>query len=473
LALLLSSAAGFFLCSALDSGTGLILFLAAFFLMFLGSVFLIRFITMRLKRHIGKLSDFAQKTADGHLEERMSFSDLEEFNALSDHLNNLMENMGQLNKARSDFLSRMSHEIRTPINAITGMSQIARATNSPAKIQDCMVKIEESSRHLLGIINDIIDFSKLEANKLVFHNEIFSLKHDLDFISSLFSPKASATDIKFSIVEQGIQHDGLTADILRLNQVLINLLSNAFKFTAVGGIISLSVEELFFMDGEAIYRFTIKDNGIGIESEQAKHLFTPFVQANTQIAGNYGGTGLGLVISKNIVELMGGEIELDTAPGRGSAFSFTIRVKAEESSGISTAELKKDINLPDFTGKRLLIVDDIEINREICSELLKETGIKMESAENGKVALEKFEKADTGYFDMIFMDMQMPVMDGCTATEKIRHSEKPDAQKVKIIAMTANVMQEDVQKVYDSGMDGYIAKPIDISEVYQIMTEKF
>jgi CheY-like chemotaxis protein len=222
--------------------------------------------------------------------------------------------------------------------------------------------------------------------------------------------------------------------------------------------------------GESVYAFAVSDTGIGIEPEQAKKLFTAFVQANAGMTKKYGGTGLGLVISKNIVTKMGGDIELDSIPGEGSTFSFTIRVAAQVEADRVPQEEEESV-APDFRGKRLLIVDDIEINREIAVEILRETDVTMETAENGQIALDMFLAHPEGYYDMILMDMQMPVMDGCEATEMIRASNHGDAEKIKIVAVTANVMRDDIARVYASGMNGHIGKPIDFGEAYRIMAQ--
>jgi CheY-like chemotaxis protein len=366
----------------------------------------------------------------------------------------------------------MSHEIRTPINAIVGMAQIANSSEHIPKIKDCLKKIINGSNHLLGIINDILDFSKLESGKLSLNEQPFFITEDMDFINSMFKTKAEEKSLDFKVVVSNIKHDCLTTDKLRLNQVLINLLSNAFKFTPEKGTITIAVEELFFQSDEGSYRFTISDTGIGIEPDQAKKLFTPFTQANAKISTSFGGTGLGLVISKNIVQMMGGDIELDTIPGKGTTFSFVIRVKAKEAE-VGQTQLAATDAVPDFAGKRILIVDDIEINREICTELLLETGVIMDTAENGLEAFNKYFNSNENFYDMILMDMQMPVMDGCEAAEKIRSSRREDAKAIDIVAMTANVMPEEIQQTRRAGMNGYISKPVDRLDMFRVMRTLF
>jgi CheY-like chemotaxis protein len=384
----------------------------------------------------------------------------------------MAENMEKMaSEPGRDFLSRMSHEIRTPVAAIVGMVTIAEKTENIQKIKDCLAKIKEGSAHLIGIINDILDFSKMEAGKLMLNEEAFILSEDLAFIDSMFKARAAEKNLHFRVTVSNIEHDCLITDKLRLNQVLINLLSNAVKFTPANGSIEVTAEEVFYQDGEGMYRFSVKDTGIGIDPQQAKKLFTPFTQANEKISTSYGGTGLGLVISKNIVQLMAGDIEIDTFPGKGTTFYFTIKVKAELGDAVQK-NMKADV-VPDFSGKRLLIVDDIEINREICLELFRETGAEMETAADGQQAFEKYLKNDAYYYDMILMDMRMPVMDGCEATKKIRACSRKDANSIFIVAMTANVLEEEIKQAHDAGMNAHIAKPLDIADAFNVIKNLF
>ncbi|GHU67474.1 hypothetical protein AGMMS49983_18710 [Clostridia bacterium] len=430
----------------------------------------IRSLLQKLKAGGEKLGKFLAFASAGHLEKRIETDDADAFAEIEKNLNIMMENLEKMSRAKSDFLSTMSHEIRTPMSAIIGMAQIAQAASDRERIRDCLQKIEDNSKHLIGVINDILDFSKIESGKLLFDEQMFSLKEDLFFIESMFQAKVEEKNLTFKLSVKDIKHDGIITDALRLNQVMINLLSNAVKFTDAGGKIGLLVEEIMHVNGESVYSFAINDTGIGIAPEQAKKLFTAFVQANAGMTKRYGGTGLGLVISKNIVEKMGGDIELDSVLGEGSTFTFTIRVPAQTEMIRAEVDAEGD-ETPDFHGKRLLIVDDIEINREIAAEILRETGVEMETAENGQVALDMFLNQPEGYFDMILMDMQMPVMDGCEATKLIRESRRSDATEIKIIAVTANVMRDDIRRVMKSGMDGHIGKPIDFGEAYKIMTQ--
>ena len=385
-------------------------------------------------------------------------------------------------RAKSDFLSRMSHEIRTPMNAVIGMTQIAKTTEDMHKIRSCLEQVESSSNHLLGVINDILDFSKIESGKLLLDISDFSLSEDLDFIISMMSPRARDKGIDLILRIENIQNDGLSADSLRLNQVLINLLSNAIKFSPKGSDVLVRVRELGSEDGFSTYSFEVTDRGIGISEYYASKLFRPFEQADGSITRNYGGTGLGLVICKSLVEMMGGKITLDSKEGEGSTFAFTIRCASKpkiEKKVDDHAELldSSDFN---FSGKRCLVVDDIDINREIILELLSVTKLAMETAGNGQEAVEKVNASGPGYFDIILMDMQMPVMDGCTATRQIRRMEenwiaegRGKDRKIPIIAMTANVMKEDIDRAIESGMNAHLGKPIELETTLKMIQEHF
>jgi signal transduction histidine kinase/CheY-like chemotaxis protein/HAMP domain-containing protein len=375
--------------------------------------------------------------------------------------------------AKSEFLSRMSHEIRTPMNAIIGMAQIAKSSNEMEKLRSCLERIGSSSEHLLGIINDILDFSKIESGKLSLDITAFSLTENLDFVISMMLPKARQKNIEFHLTVENILHDGISTDSLRLNQVLINLLSNALKFSPDGSEVELKVREIGWENGYGDYSFSVTDHGIGISEEQVERLFRPFEQADGSITRRYGGTGLGLIISKNLVEMMDGKIGLESKEGKGSTFTFTIHCKAQTAIDlqIKSADGEPVPENYNFFGKRCMLVDDIDINREIVIELLSDTGLTIETAENGKEALEKFLTAGEGYFDVILMDMQMPIMDGCTATESIRKLDRNDAREIPIIAMTANVMQDDIRHAKESGMNAHLSKPIELKTLLNVLRD--
>ncbi|GHS98307.1 hypothetical protein AGMMS50276_19870 [Synergistales bacterium] len=426
----------------------------------------------RLRHSVSKINRFLSLASLGHLESRITPNENDSFveiTEIMDGLNVMMENLEKMSRAKSDFLSSMSHEIRTPMSAVIGMSQIAKKSADLNRIKDCLQKIEDNSKHLVGVINDILDFSKIESGKFLLDAQLFSLRENIDFIRSMFEEKTSEKNINFEVVVENVTNDGIVTDSLRLNQVLINLLSNAVKFTDPGGMVRLSVKEIAHMNDESVYSFAVSDNGIGIDPAAAQKLFSPFVQASASTTKKYGGTGLGLVISKSIVEKMGGDIELESELGEGSTFSFIVRVQSQPLAK-TAEEMASGDTAPDFRGKRLLIVDDIAINLEIAVEILRETGVEMETADNGKKALDMFEASPIGYYDLIFMDMQMPIMDGCESTKSIRELGREDAKSIKIIAVTANVMRDDIKKAMEAGMDGHIGKPIDFTEAYKTMS---
>jgi CheY-like chemotaxis protein len=280
---------------------------------------------------------------------------------------------------------------------------------------------------------------------------------------------AKQKDIEICLNIENLVNDCLSTDSSRLSQVLLNLLSNAVKFSPAGSEILLNVSETDHADGHSTYSFTVTDHGIGISEEQASLLFRPFEQGEGGMNRSYGGIGLGLAISKSLVEMMGGGIEMQSKPGEGSTFSFTVRCRARHSLAKETED--GETAVCDFTGKRCLVVDDIEINREIAEELLSYTGLSLETAENGAEAVAKFKASPEGWFDIILMDMQMPVMDGCSATREIRAIDRGDSKTIPVIAMTANVTDEDVKQAAASGMNAHISKPVEPEAVMKVLQE--
>jgi signal transduction histidine kinase/ActR/RegA family two-component response regulator len=364
-------------------------------------------------------------------------------------------------RTKSEFLANMSHEIRTPINAVTGMTAIARNSTDITRIHDCLDKIGLASRQLLGLINDILDMSKIEAKKFELAREPFALEAMIRNVGSIIGVRTTEKkQLLLTEVAEDIPKVVL-GDEMRLSQILLNLLSNAVKFTPEGGRISLAIRKTGEQDGKAAIEIVVSDTGIGITPEQIGRLFNAFVQADSGTAKRFGGTGLGLAISKSLSELMGGGISVSSVPGEGS--SFTVRVLLEQGSrdipGIAHA------NSPaasyHFEGRTLLLAEDIAINREIVIALLEDTGITIDCAENGKAALEMF-SSSPGRYDMIFMDVQMPVMDGYEATRAIRRLDLPRAKTIPIVAMTANAFAEDVENCRKAGMNDHIAKPVDV-----------
>lgn len=384
------------------------------------------------------------------------------------------------NLAKSEFLSRMSHEIRTPMNGIVGMSTIAMQNiDNTDKIKDCLEKVIMSSKHLLALINDVQDMSKIESGKVELRHESFNFRAFLQDFENLYGEQAKSKGISYETVLASDLEVQIIGDSLRLNQVLSNLLSNALKFTPAKGIIKLRVSKTG-EDQENVYlRFEVIDTGCGIAEENYDKIFESFEQENVDVTYKYGGTGLGLSIVKRFTQLMGGGIHVTSVQGSGSTFTVDLPFGKIKESGKPTrfsdidgrSDLARDCYVIDydFKGKRILLVEDNELNREIAEELIGATGASVESAEDGVQAVKKFKESAEGYYDLILMDVQMPHMDGYEATRCIRALGRSDAQKVPIFAMTANAFAEDVQKSREAGMNAHISKPLDIRAVYKQM----
>ncbi|MDR0852804.1 MAG: response regulator [Clostridiales Family XIII bacterium] len=379
-------------------------------------------------------------------------------------------------KAKGDFLARMSHEIRTPMNAIIGMTTIAKRTRDPEKVRYCLDKVDVSSRQLLNIINDVLDMSKIDANKLEIVPAPFDFEQMIQDVISVVKVKLEEKNQHFQLAMTDIFTRKLISDELRLTQVLINLLNNAMKFTPEGGTITLKVDEI--VSGNILH-IEVADTGIGIDPENQDKLFHSFEQADGGITRQFGGTGLGLAICKRIVDLMGGNIWIDSVLGEGSNFIFEIPVSWDDKvlapmneHGVRMVEELPDA--PDWREKTILLADDIDINREIVETILSESEVGIVFAENGEEAVEAFKKSPE-LFDLILMDIQMPKLDGLGAAKAIRAlaDEIPKAGDIPIIAMTANAFKEDVEQSLSSGMNGHIAKPVEIDELFAILTRYF
>lgn len=384
------------------------------------------------------------------------------------------------NLAKSEFLSRMSHEIRTPMNGIVGMSTIAMQNiDNTDKIKDCLEKVIMSSKHLLALINDVLDMSKIESGKVELRHESFNFRAFLEDFENIYSEQAKNKGIRYETILAGDIEVQIIGDPLRLNQILSNLLSNALKFTPAKGMIKLRISKIGEGAESVDLRFEVIDTGCGIAEENYDKIFESFEQENLDVTYKYGGTGLGLSIVKRFTQLMGGSIHVTSVQGSGSTFTVDLPFGKVEETGEPArfsdindqSDLAKDSYVVDydFKGKRILLVEDNELNREIAEELIGATGASVESAEDGVQAVEKFKSSAEGYYDLILMDVQMPHMDGYEATRCIRALERSDARKVPIFAMTANAFAEDVRKSKDAGMNAHISKPLDIRAVYEQM----
>lgn len=389
--------------------------------------------------------------------------DVTESADLQKKLEAALEEARSASKAKSNFLSTMSHEMRTPLNTIIGMCGIGKDAPELSRKDYAYEKISEASVHLLSVINDVLDMSKIEAGMLTLSNEPFYLKKAINKALAVTNFRIEEKNLRYSFnIGDGVP-DIIVADDHRLTQVLTNLLGNAVKFTPEGRGIHLAVSLIDARDDYCSLRFDVIDEGIGLSKEQQEHLFESFVQAQASISREYGGTGLGLAISKHIVESMGGEIWVESEQGQGATFSFTILADiGRKEDLISTpVEAKK---LPDYRGYRLLMAEDLDTNREILQTILERSNMQIESALNGAQALQLF-GANPGRYDLIFMDVNMPLMDGYAATRAIRALPDHRAKSVPIIAMSANVFKEDVDRCLESGMNDHIGKPINVNEL--------
>lgn len=378
----------------------------------------------------------------------------------------------QANESKSAFLARMSHEIRTPMNAIIGMTNIAKrkleeGDCDKAPILTHISQIEASSQHLMSLLNDILDLSKIEAGKIEFANEVFDLQKLVQNVATIISPHCTEKNIDFKTQIGSLSRHVFINDPLRLRQVLINILGNAVKFTNQNGRITFTVMEKERRQDASLLEFSVADTGIGIPPENMDNLFKPFEQGAAWVSRNFGGTGLGLSISQNIVNMMGGDIQVVSTVDKGSAFTFAIWLKdADKEQAVSAADAKPDY-LPN---RRILLVDDVEINRMIVVEMLDNNGLEIDEADSGPAGIAKFKASPPGYYDLIFMDIQMPIMDGYEAANVIRNLDRQDAKTIPIIAMTANAFQEDVDKSLTHGMNGHLSKPLDFEKIMKILT---
>ena len=370
------------------------------------------------------------------------------------------------NKAKTDFLSNMSHDIRTPMNAIIGMTSLIRHdAGNKAKVIEYADKIDISSQHLLGIINNVLDMSKIEAGKTVFKYTDFSI---LDFITELNTIFHSQIDEKnqtLTIIKENIRHEWVNGDQVHLMQIFSNLVSNAVKYTQEGGKIQFLVEECETKSSVyAKYRFLVSDNGMGMSADFKDTIFDAFTRAESSMTNKIQGTGLGMAITKNLVEAMGGTIDVESELGQGSCFEVLIDLRIAEDRFVSSAEqAEKDEPAGNvLKGMRFLCAEDNELNAEILMELLKIEGAECTICENGKRVLEAFEQSAPGDYDMILMDVQMPVMNGYEATKAIRRSSHELAKTIPIIAMTANAFSEDIQHSLAAGMNAHVSKPVEM-----------
>ena len=392
------------------------------------------------------------------LEKKEECKCLEEISAIIQNRLNL-ERHDLSAKAKSDFLARMSHEIRTPMNGIIGMTEIALKDGQTEERRiDCLRKIEYSSEYLLGLINDILDMSKIESGKMRLIEEKCNLMEMIQGLRPLLEAKLNENNIQY-IADIQLKNHWFMADSLRLNQVLVNLLGNALKYSRPDGHVWLTVRETEEEKGFSNLYFQVRDDGIGIAPEKQQLIFRQFEQADNSENARKQGTGLGLAISRRIVRMMDSDIKLESEPDKGSSFSFNVKLQPVSGEKTTVTSQPEEISFP---GKRILVVEDNELNMEIICTILENYGIKTEQAVNGKEAVRRMEESVPGYYDMIFMDIMMPEMDGLEATRTIRNLDREDCKKIPIYAMSANAFDEDVKRSLASGMNGHLSKPVNL-----------
>lgn len=375
------------------------------------------------------------------------------------------------NQAKGEFLARMSHEIRTPMNAIIGLSYLSRDyKNVPKPVLENLDKIDQAAHFLLTFINDILNLSNLESGKIAANKEFVDMNEFLERVNRLALEDIGEKKLRYTSKVRGKLDSGYLFDGEKLFHAIMKVMNNAIKFTPADGNITFITELLGENEAYAGIRFEIEDDGIGMEEDFLEKVFDPFEQENDGSTTLYGGTGIGLCIAKNMVELLNGSIDIYSEKGKGTTVIITIIVDKKRKISEKAESLKDPVNR-DFSGKRALIVEDNEINIEIAKNILSHQNFLVEAAVNGEECVDMFKSHEPGYYDVILMDIRMPVMDGLTATKIIRNLDREDAAKIPIVAMTANAFEEDVKKSFEAGMNGHLSKPIDIKKMYALLEE--
>ena len=397
--------------------------------------------------------------------------EMRETMAKNEALEKALREAEEANKAKTAFLSNMSHEIRTPMNAIIGLDSIAlRDPDISAHTRDELVKIGASAKHLLALINDILDMSRIESGRMELKEKVFSLRELLEEINIIVGGQCEEKGLTYECNVVGEPGEAYIGDELKLRQVLINILGNSVKYTNAPGQVRFTLEQTDFPEGKTGLRFTVSDTGIGMDEEFLEKLFEAFSQEDATTTNKYGGSGLGMAITKRMVDMMGGEILVVSEKGVGSTFTVTIPLREAEAEELpETKEEEEPSPAVCVAGLHVLIAEDQEMNTEVLGDLLEMEEMTYEWAINGKVAVELFEKSEENHFDAILMDMRMPVMDGLDATRAIRTLDRPDARTIPIIALTANAFEEDVQHCLEAGMNVHLSKPVDIEDLVRTL----
>ena len=381
-----------------------------------------------------------------------------------------LQSAERASKAKTDFLSNMSHDIRTPMNAIIGITTLMKnELHEPEKLAEHLGKLESSGQLLLGIINDILDMSRIESGKTTLNVEKMNLPQQVGQLDSIIRQQAGQRLQTFT-VETHVQHENVLGDPNRLNQVLMNILSNSVKYTPIGGHIRLEVDELPRNEHYARYRFIVQDDGIGMSEAFQKTIFEPFTREEKSGTNKVQGTGLGMAITKSVVDLMGGSISVESSTGKGTRFEVVLEFPIDTEADMvqkTQALPEEEETVSPLSGMKFLCAEDNAINAEILEMLLEAKGASCTICSNGQEIVDAFASVKPGEYDMILMDVQMPVMDGLEATRRIRNGENPLGRIIPILAMTANAFLEDMQKSKEAGMDEHLSKPVDIAALEQ------
>lgn len=385
----------------------------------------------------------------------------------------LAEKAQEANKSKTAFLFNMSHDIRTPMNAIIGFTRLAQnVTDNAALVKDYLGKINISSKHLLALINDVLEMSRIESGKTVLRPQLCSLSVITEELSTMMQGQAKKQQLDFKVELDELRNDNVYADKVRLEQIFVNVVGNAVKYTLAGGSVSVRVSQ-----GESVqpgygrYTLRVKDNGIGMSEEFQKKLFTPFERENNSTVSGIQGTGLGLSITKKFVEMMDGTIEVHSEKDKGSEFIITMNLKLAQEQYQKESQAETETKAVDFAGRRLLLVEDNLLNREIAKTILVVAGFAIDEAENGAVALKMVQASTPGYYAAVLMDIQMPVMNGYEATRAIRALENEGLASIPVIAVSANAFEEDKKASMEAGMNAHVGKPICVAELFKVLND--
>ena len=382
----------------------------------------------------------------------------------------LLERVRHANSAKSEFLSHMSHDLRTPINGILGMLAIMeKSLDDPERQESCRKKIRVSTEHLLSLVNDVLQVSKLESGRPAAVEEPFDLHDTLEDCIAILSPQAEEGEIRMTLEDSGLKHRRVVGNPLHVKKILVNVIDNAVKYNRPHGSVSVRAEEAAFQDGVATCRFVIEDTGIGIGGDFKEHIFEPFTQEHQDARTNYNGVGLGMSIVKKLVDQMKGTVAVDSWVGKGSVVQITLPVRVDEAR--NRQPMDDGWKMPEnIAGMRVLLVEDNEINCEIVEYILRDAGVEVVTANNGKTAVDAFMASKPGAFDCVLMDLMMPVMSGYEAARVIRGLDRADAETVPIIALSANAFDEDIALAKDAGMNAHLAKPVNLRKMFQVMS---